>query len=59
MNRILAAETVEIRMPGVVDVKLRVADVDGVQRHRCGMGVMVEIDWGVHFDSPWWSLLGR
>jgi hypothetical protein len=52
VDRVFAAQTFEIRLPGVVEVNLRITDVDPVQRYGCGVGLVVEANRSIHDLSP-------
>ena len=52
VNRIIAAEPFEIRLPDIVEIKLRITDVDLVKRRGRGMQAMIEADWNIHYFSP-------
>ena len=52
VHRIIATEPFEIRLPDVVEIKLRITDVDLVERHGRGMQAMIEADWSIHYFSP-------
>src|SRR6202012_71175 len=53
VNRIVAAQPLEIRVPDIVEIKLRIADIDPLQRHGGRMGTMIKADWSIHRCSPW------
>jgi hypothetical protein len=52
MHRVVAPQPGEIRLPDIVAVEQRIADVDCFQ--WCGrcMGVVIEANWSVHLPSP-------
>src|SRR3954447_5173957 len=51
MNRVLAPETGEIRLPDIVLVEMRVADVDRVERQAVGIGNARRIERCGHWLS--------
>ncbi len=48
VDRIIATEPFEIWLPDIVEIELRIADVDLVKRHGRGMQAMIEADWSIH-----------
>ena len=52
VHRGLAPQTLEIRLPDVVVIDLRVAGVDLVERHRTGVGSRIDIHRCIHSRPP-------